>query len=189
MGKLAGKLSGIAAALYPTSGVTTDGVRLFLRRAARAIRGERCAERIEISRLAADGKVTHHRQENWPVDVVITSAGLSPLTDLVQVSGCPLVHIPDLGGWVPVHNQRLETPLKGLFVAGSITGIEGSEVAEALGRLAGISAARFLGLASSPKVEEDIIKYQAAVKAARKTSLPFMPDIKRGRDELFRHID
>lgn len=189
MGKLAGKFSNIAAFLYPASGIATDGIRLFLRQAALAIRGENCAERVEINHLAADGRVTHHRPENWPVDVVITSAGLSPLTDLAQVSGCPLVHIPDLGGWVPVHNQRLETPLKGLFVAGSISGVEGSEVAEALGKLAGISTARYLGLAASPSVEEEIRKYQADVNVARKISLPFLPNINRGRNELFRHID
>ena len=186
IGKIAGKLSRLAAALYPGSGVEFDGIRLLLRKAALAVHGQNHAEQIEIGGLAADGRITSHQTKKLPVDVVITSAGICPLTDLVQVSGCPLVHIPDLGGWVPVHNQDMQTPLKGLFVAGSITGVEGSEVAEELGRLAGVSAASYLGLVSAPGANEAVKKYQAAVQSARKRSLPFLPDIEKGRSQLSR---
>jgi len=189
LGRIAGKLSSMAARFYPGSGITVNGLRLFLRKAARAVEGESRVEQIVVSGITANGEVIDRRQEIWPVDVVVTSAGLSPLVDLVQVAGCPLIHVADLGGWVPLHNQRLETPLEGLFVSGSIIGVEGAEVAEATGRLAGINAAGYLGLATSTIVEEDIIKYQVAVKAARKISLPFSPDIERGRAELLRHFD
>ena len=186
LGKIAGKLSPMAARFYPGSGVAVNGIRLFLRRAAQAVEGENRAEQIVVSGITANGGVIDRRQEIWPVDVVVTSAGLSPLVDLVQVAGSPLVHVADLGGWVPLHNQRLETPIEGLFVSGSITGVEGAEVAEAAGRLAGINAAGYLGLAASSIVEEDIRKYQAAVKSARKISLPFLPDIEKGRQQLQR---
>lgn len=184
IGKIAGKISRLAAALYPESGVEIDGIRLFLRKAAVAVHGENRAEKIEVGGLAAGGGITSHHTEKWPVDVVITSAGLSPLTDLVQVAGSPLVHIPDLGGWVPVHNQGMETPLKGLFVAGSITGVEGSEVAEELGRLAGVSAAAYLGMVSASNAKEAVKKHQAAVQSARKRSLPLLPDIEKGRSQM-----
>jgi sarcosine oxidase subunit alpha len=184
IGKIAGKISRLAASLYPGSGIEIDGIRLLLRKAALAVHGENRAELIEIGRLAADGRITSHPPEKWPVDVVITSAGISPLTDLIQVAGSPLVHIPHLGGWVPVHRPGMETPLKGLFVAGSITGVEGSEVAEELGRLAGASAAAYLGLVSAPGGKEAIKKHQAAVHSARKRSLPFLPDIEKGRRQL-----
>jgi len=173
LGKIAGKFSPLAARFYPGSGVAVNGIRLFLRKAAQAVEGENRVEQIVVSGITANGGAIDRRQEIWPVDVVVTSAGLSPLVDLVQVAGCPLVHVADLGGWVPLHNPRLETPLEGLFVAGSITGVEGAEVAEASGRLAGINAAGYLGLAPSSIVEQDIRKHRAAVKAARKISLPF----------------
>ena len=187
MGKIAGKMSGLAAALYPGSGVKIDGVRLLLRKAALAIHGENRAEQIEISGLAADGKITPRQPEKWPVDVVITSAGLSPLTELAQAAGCPLVHIPDLGGWVPAHTQDMMTPLKGLFVAGSITGVEGAEVAEELGRLAGVRAAAYLNLISASSAKDAVKRHRAAVVSARKRSLPFLPDIEKGRTQLSRH--
>ena len=141
LGKIAGKLSPLAARFYPGSGVAVNGIRMFLRKAAQAVEGEKRVEQIVITGITTNGGAIDRRQEIWPVDVVVTSAGLSPLVDLVQVAGCPLVHVADLGGWVPLHNQRLETPLEGLFVSGSITGVEGAEVAEATGRLAGINAA------------------------------------------------
>jgi sarcosine oxidase subunit alpha len=187
LGKMAGRMSRMAAVFYPKSGVALNGARLYLRKAALAVEGENRAEQVVVNDLAADGSIIAHRQEIWPVDVVITSAGLSPLVDLVQVAGCPLVHVSDLGGWIPLHNQRLETPLKGLFVSGSITGVEGAEVAEALGRLAGVSAAGYLGLTASPITEDRTINCQAAVKTARKIALPFLPNIEKGRNQLLQH--
>jgi sarcosine oxidase subunit alpha len=187
LGKTSGKMSRIAAFLYPKSGVAVDGTRLYLRSAALAVEGRNRAEQIVVAAVSADGVIKSDRKEIWTVDVVITSAGLSPLVELVQVSGCRLVHISDLGGWVPLHNPRLETPLEGLFVSGSVTGVEGSEVAEAQGRLAGIVAAGYLGLTTSTVVEDRTRKYRAAVNAARKNALAFLPNIERGRNELLRY--
>jgi len=187
LGKISGKMSRISAFFYPESGIAVNGTRLFLRKAALAVEGKSHAEQIVVTGIAADGRGRTGRKEVWSVDVVITSAGLSPLVELVQVAGCPLVHIPDLGGWVPLHNQRLETPLAGLFVSGSITGVEGAEVAEALGKLAGVVAAGYLGLTTSPIAEDRTISYQTAVKAARKKALPFLPNIEEGRNQLLRY--
>lgn len=189
LGKISGKLSRMAASLYPKSGVVIDGSRLLLRSTALAVEGENRAERIVIAGLTADGRTEAGRREIWPVDVVITSAGLSPLVELAQVSGCPVVHIADLGGWVPLHNSKLETPLAGLFVSGSVTGVEGSEVAEAQEKLAGFVAAGYLKLTTPADQERRIKNYQTAVNAARKNSIAFLPDIERGRDELLRFID
>jgi sarcosine oxidase subunit alpha len=187
LGKIGGKMSRLATMLFPMSGIAVNGSRLLLRHVAMAVEGRQRAERIVVADVTAAGMVISGRQKSWPVDVVITSAGLSPLAELAQVVGCPLVHVPDLGGWVPLHNQRLETPLAGLFVAGSVTGVEASEVAETQGRLAGAVAAGYLGLASPSFVESDVSKYQEAAAAARKITLAFLPDIEKGRRELFQY--
>jgi sarcosine oxidase subunit alpha len=187
LGKISGRMSRIAAILYPKSGVAVDGTRLFLRKAALAVEGRNRAEQIVVAGVTAEGVIKSDRKEIWAIDVVITSAGLSPLIELVQVSGCPLVHVSDLGGWVPLHNLRLETPLEGLFVSGSVTGVEGSKVAEAQGRLAGLVAGGYLGLTTSTVIKDRLVNYQAAVNAARKNAIAFLPNIERGRDELLRH--
>jgi sarcosine oxidase subunit alpha len=189
LGRIGGRLSRMAAIFYPKSGIAVYKTRLFLRKTALAVEGKNRAEQIVVAGVTADGAMKNDRKEIWTIDVVITSAGLLPLVELVQVSGCPLVHFSDLGGWVPLHNPRLETPLEGLFVSGSVTGVEGSEVAEAQGRLAGIVAAGYLDLTTSTVVEDRTIKYQAAVNAARKNALAFLPNIERGRNELLRYSE
>lgn len=185
--KISGRVSRIAAGLYPKSGVVVDGERLFLRSTALAVEGRNRVEQIVVAGVTAGGVINADRKEMWPVDVVVASAGLSPLVELVQVSGCPLIHISDLGGWVPLHNLRFETPLEGLFVCGSVTGVEGAEVAEAQGRLAGFVAAGYLGLTTSTVAKDRIINYQAAIRAARKNAIAFLPDIEKGREKLLRH--
>jgi len=187
LGQVSGKMSRLSAQLFPISGLTVDGMRLFMRRAALAVEGQDRAEKVTIAKLRANGTIKAGREEKWPVDIVVTSAGLSPLVELLQVGGCPLVHVPDLGGWVPVHNPRLETPVEGLFVAGSVTGVEGAPVAEAQGRLAGLAAAGYLGLVKQTNVKQEISEYQAAVDGARKNAISFFPDIKKSRDDLQRN--
>jgi sarcosine oxidase subunit alpha len=153
--KFSAKASPFAARLFPKSGIKVDGFPVMLRRAVVAVEGEELAQQAVVAGLKADGSVEPGSEERWPVDIVITSAGLSPLAELLQVANCPLVYVPDLGGWVPVHNGILETPLDGLFVAGSVTGIEGAAVAEAQGRLAGLTAAGYLGLVKNATLESE----------------------------------
>lgn len=186
LARASAKMSRISANLFPPSGLKVDGIKLFLRQAVAAIEGQDRAETVSIAKLRADGTVKTGQEEKWPVDTVITSAGLSPLVELLQVGGCPLVHVPDLGGWVPAHNSKLETPVEGLFVAGSATGVEGAPVAEAQGRLAGLAAAGYLGLAEQANVKQKVVKYQAAISAARKNAVTFLPNIKKGREDLQR---
>lgn len=184
--KWAGRASGLfprsAAYFYPGSGLPVDGIRLLLRHAAVEISEEKRVRNLVVAALKADGTPIHRRFEKWSVDVVVTAAGLSPLTELTQIAGCPLVNVPELGGWVPAHNKSLMTPLEGLFVAGSITGIEGSPVAEAQGRLSGLAASRYLDLIDSGTVEHKMHEYIAAVESARHASIPFLSNIRIGRD-------
>ena len=120
----------------------------------------------------------------YEVDAVVTSGGLRPLTDLAQVGGCPLVHIPDLGGWTVLHGPELQTPLAGVFVAGSSTGVEGAAVAQAQGALAGLSAARHLGLMDDQAWQSAAAKAGREIESARETALPFTADIRSARRRM-----
>jgi len=74
------------------------------------------------------------------------------------MAGTPLAFSPDLGGLVPQIDDSLQSPVRGLFVAGDAAGVGSVAAVIAEGRLAGITAAASLGLASN----EDV----AAVRAA-----------------------
>ena len=90
------------------------------------------------------------------------------------------------GRLVPVHSERFETPQPGLFIAGSITGVEGAGVAEIQGRIAGLAAAAYLNLADSDILEKNIQQHQINVIEARKSAIPFYPQIEAGRAKLNR---
>ncbi len=183
-GKLLSIFSRLSSELFPKKGIKVWGVPLMLRKAVVSVGGQGRVERLRVADLRADGRFYDKDIEDWAVDVVLTSAGLSPLAELLQVAGCPLVHIPQLGGWTPVHGPGLETPMEGLFVAGSVTGVEGAAVATAQGRLAGISAAAHLGLIPAQKTREKRESYRGAVIEARKDSLPLMEGMETGRARM-----
>jgi len=91
-------------------------------------------------------------------DTICLSVGLTPLTELARMAGCRCTFVPALGGHVPLHNWDMQTSRDTIYVAGDMTGIEEASTALEEGRLAGIAAARSLGLltegdAASKKAE------------------------------------
>jgi len=73
-----------------------------------------------------------------------------------------------------------------LFVAGSISGVEGASVAESQGRIAGIAAAGHLNLTARANLEEDINRHQVEMIKARQEAIPFFPLIEEGRAQMNR---
>jgi sarcosine oxidase subunit alpha len=173
-----------AAALFPHDGINIDGLRLRLRQTAAAIEGRDCAQSVLIADIRSNGELLSGKSLSLATDVVITSNGLVPMTELAQAAGCPLAWISDLGGWVPLHNDRYETPLAGLFLAGSITGVEGAAVAEAQGRVAGLSASAYLQPSAARELESNLKTLQQSVVTARRDAIAFYPDIEAGRAAL-----
>ena len=82
-------------------------------------------------------------------DTITLAAGLKPTMDLVKLAGCKLTFNGAFGGYIPLHNERMETSCKGVFVAGDTTGVEEANTALEEGKIAGISAAEDLGLLDS----------------------------------------
>lgn len=183
-GKLLASLSPFASTWFPSGGVRINGCRLMVRRKAAGVMGDGRIKEVRVVTLDAKGRPISGSEASWKVDAVITSAGLHPLAELAQTAGCPLVYSAPLGGWVPLHSARMETPLPGLFIAGSITGVEGAQVAEAQGRLAGFSIAHHLNLAGARMLNEVSESAEREIEHARASSFPFFPDVKLGRAQL-----
>lgn len=97
-------------------------------------------------------------QDHYAVDVIAIAVGRQADPALATMAGTPLAFCPELGGLVPMTDDRLQSPMSGLFVAGDAAGVGSVSSAIAEGRLAGIAAAAALGLASDEHV--------AAVRAA-----------------------
>jgi sarcosine oxidase subunit alpha len=96
--------------------------------------------------------------DHFTVDVIAIAVGRQADPALATMAGTPLAFSPDLGGPVPQIDDSLQSPVRGLFVAGDAAGVGSVAAVIAEGRLAGITAAASVGLAS----DEDVVAVRAA---------------------------
>jgi thioredoxin reductase len=118
---------------------------------SRAFGGKELRE-VEITTLGEKGPVSGS-ERIMKADTLCLAVGLSPMTELAWMCGCGFVYIPSFGGHVPLHNEDMETTVKGVYVAGDITGVEEAATAMEEGNLAGLAAARSLGFLSAAEAE------------------------------------
>lgn len=173
----------LAVQFFPKSGVKIWDMPVHLRKAIKQINGTDKVESVTMVDITADGDVISGTEEEIPVDFVCIAGGLYPLAELAAVVGCPFRYIKELGGHVPIHNDKMETPIEGIYVAGNITGIESAKVAREQGRVAGLSIAK--KLTNKPDLDIQLNQALATVHATRKAAtIQFHPNIDIGRDKI-----
>ena len=111
------------------------------------IEGTDSVERAVLARLDRDWRPVAGTERTVEVDTVVLGYGLVPSPELADLAGCALVHDVGRGGWVPAADAEslMATSAPGVFVAGDGAGIDGADVAEQEGRLAGLGAALHVG--------------------------------------------
>lgn len=108
--------------------------------------GSEEAEQAVIAAADKDWRPIPGSEKIFDVDAICLGYGLIPNTDLTRLCGCAHDYDPKLGGWIPRHDERMETTVRGIFVAGDGCGIAGAKAAVEQGKLVGIWAANNLGL-------------------------------------------
>jgi len=172
----------LGAHLYPKNGFKIWEIPIQLRKAALQIDGKGHVEAVQVADVTADGQILPNSTQSVPVDFVCMSGSLYPLAELAAVAGCPFRYVPQLGGHVPLHNERMETTLNGLYVAGNITGIESAKIAAAQGTVAGISIAASRGIRET---EDDLQQAMRNVLKVREQALiQFHPHAAEGRKQM-----
>lgn len=175
----------LALRFYPKKGISMWDIPVHLRKAVLRINGEKQVESITLADVTADGEIIPGTEKTLEVDFVCIAGGLYPLAELAAVIGCPFRYVEELGGHIPIHNEEMQTPIEGLFVAGNITGIENAKVAKAQGRLAGLAMAKqkhkteekLRGLLREAKEEVSLARKQATIQ--------FHPGIEEGRKKIY----
>jgi len=107
--------------------------------------GKELVEKVRISQVASDFSIIPNTERDIDVDTICLAVGLTPLTELLWLMGCKMKYKSDLGGFIPVRNQNMETSISGIYIAGDVAGIEEASIAMEEGRIAGIAAAESLG--------------------------------------------
>ena len=110
--------------------------------------GESFVKSVRIAKIDKDFKTIEGSEEKIDVDLVCIAVGLRPLTELCAMAGAKFDYVPELGGFIPVHNENMQTNIKDLYVAGDVTGIEEASTAIEEGKLAGIAVSKELGKVS-----------------------------------------
>ncbi len=139
---------------------------------------------------SVEGALICNLDENWcavpgseqdmKVDVICLAVGLTPQTELLWQAGCEQKYIPELGGYVPLRNERMQTSLPDLYIAGDAACIEEAGSAMVEGKIAGLFAAADLGY--DENVEERFKSYSDELEELR--AGPTGAKIKQGLSKL-----
>jgi NADPH-dependent 2,4-dienoyl-CoA reductase/sulfur reductase-like enzyme len=89
------------------------------------------------------------RAQRVEADLLVVGFGFVPNTELTELAECRHGYVHDVGGWVPVRTDRMETTVPGTFAVGDGAGVAGALVAIEEGRVAGITVAEQAGLLRS----------------------------------------
>lgn len=164
----------LAFKLIPKKGIKLFNTSVHLKKAVVSINGKEKVESITLKNVDKDGNVISNKEEIIPIDFVCLSGGLTPLSELLGLLDVSFTYIESLGGFIPLHNDVMETEIKNLYIAGNITGIEGAKVAMKQGEIA---AYKILGLAEKVKsVQNELLQER------REATIEFHECIEEGRD-------
>lgn len=165
------------------SKIRRAGVPILTSHTIQRALGNEYIEEAIITRINKEWKPICGSEEKIKVDIICLSVGLNPLTELAWMAGCEFIHIPSLGGHIPIHNWNMESSKKGLYVAGDLAGIEEASTALEEGRLSGLAVAESLGYLKGEEIlkkKKDIRERLVALRAGpfgelrRKLKEPFM---------------
>lgn len=144
------KISGYAV---HASKITRAGVPILTGHTILEARGTNRVEAAVIGQIGPDWKPVPGLEQELTVDTIALAVGLTPLAGLTRMLGCTMKFDPVFSGWIPLHNDEMESSVPGVFVVGDVTGIEEANTALEEGRLAGVGIARQLGLTSEADAE------------------------------------
>lgn len=159
------------------------GVPTYSGHAVTRILGTDGVEAVEIAPVDADWKPAANGRLRIAGDAVAFGHGLVPSTDVTRLFGARHAFAAELGGWVPVLDDNLQSSVPGLYVAGDGAGIAGAAAAAERGRLAGLAIAHAAGKLNDLAYAELSEPVRAKLKRAERFGLA-MSDIMRLRDGL-----
>lgn len=135
----------IGGYLVHASKVRRMGVPIYTGYTVKEAYGKDYLEKATIVKLDEKWQPIDGTEEDFEVDVLCISVGLTPLAELLWQADCEMKYVGQLGGFVPVRTEDLETTTEGIFVAGDVCGVEEATSAMVEGYLAGLAAAESLG--------------------------------------------
>ncbi len=107
--------------------------------------GDEELQAVVVARVDETWKVVPGTERTLEADALYLSYGFLPSIHLARLVGCKVLFAERSGGWITWHDEKQETSVEGVYVAGEAGGIGGAEVAAEEGRIAALAAACSLG--------------------------------------------
>jgi thioredoxin reductase len=159
--------------------------------------GEESVKGALITALDDRWKPVPGTERELVIDTICIAVGLTPSAELVAQAGGQLKYIPELGGYVPLHDGDMRTTIDRVFVAGDVSVIEEETTAMIEGRIAGLNIVkdikgecdetrltdlketlnRFRCGPTSSKIRSGLEKMNLATRAARYTVQPLRNEL------------
>ena len=130
------------------------GVPILTSHSIKEVYGDGKVEGAIVVKLDNNWQPIKGSEEKIDCDTICLAVGLTPSTRLLYQTGAEMAFLPEAGGYVALHDKSMHTTVKGVYVAGDSSGIEEASTAMIEGKIAGLSAAIFLGY----KKKDDLLK-------------------------------
>ncbi|MFV0527866.1 MAG: FAD-dependent oxidoreductase [Lachnospiraceae bacterium] len=147
--------------------VARTGVPFYLSHTIVEAKGTDKVERVIIAEVDETFTPKPGTEKEFEVDTICVAVGLSPMSQLLKMAGAKMVDDPAKGGEVPEVDEAGATSLSGVFAVGDVSGIEEASSAMIEGRMAGVSAAAYLGFIDETEQKALLAAYEQDLEALR----------------------
>lgn len=147
--------------------VARTGVPFYLSHTIVRAEGDDHVTGVTIAQVDEHFQFVPGTEKHFDVDTVCVAVGLSPMSQLFKMDGCDVVDDPKRGGQVPVVDEQGETSIPGIYAAGDVSGIEEASSAMIEGRIAGLSAAAYLGYLEQDELVAKVGENERALDGLR----------------------
>lgn len=145
------------------------GVPIYTSHSIKEVYGDGKVEGAVIVKLNENWQPVKGSEEKVDCDTICLAIGLTPSTRLLSQVGVEMEFVPEAEGYVALHNDSMQTTVKGVYVAGDSSGIEEASTAMIEGKITGVSAALLLGYDKKAKA----LKKQYIMELERLRDGPF----------------
>ena len=158
-------------------------VPIYTSHTIKEVYGKERVKGAVVVKLDKNWKEISGSEEKVDCDTICLAVGLTPSTRLLFQLNVEMELIPEAGGYVAIHDNNMQTTIKGVYVAGDSSGIEEASTAMIEGKIAGVSSAYFLGYNTRAKAL--IKEYQEELKKLREGPFGEKPRIAKDKIETF----
>lgn len=144
------------------------GVKVQRGFAAIAAKGDAELEHVVTAKLDEDMRPVPGSEQTVAADTLVIGYGFLPANELPRMLNCGHEYVPEQMYHIPRHNEKMQTSIPSVFVAGDGAGVGGAALARIEGRIAGAAAANRLGQLSHASLRAVLWREQKALKRERR---------------------